>query len=170
MWYSTKKKSGKQICVLPLGLVKGESKMRCIFCGNSESKVVDSRYLKDTSIRRRRECLVCGKRFTTYETVEANPMVVTNVDNVREPFKIEKLVESISHAIYCTNVSETAEQIAGRIETKLFALQQQEITTKDIVKVALDVLFEVNAMACLVYYTQHTDCETFDDVRRFLNR
>ena len=68
--------------------------MKCIFCGNIDSKVVDSRYLKDTSIRRRRECLVCGKRFTTYETVETNPMVVTNVDNIREPFKVEKLAES----------------------------------------------------------------------------
>lgn len=144
--------------------------MRCIFCGNNESKVVDSRYLKDTSIRRRRECLACGKRFTTYETVEANPMVVTNVDNMREPFKIEKLIESVKYAIYCANVADTAEDIAGRIETKLFALQKQEITTKDIVKVALDVLFEVNAMACLVYYTQHTDCETFDDVRNFLSK
>ena len=67
--------------------------MKCIFCGNSESKVVDSRYLKDSSIRRRRECLVCGKRFTTYETVETNPMVVTNADNMREPFKLEKLNE-----------------------------------------------------------------------------
>ena len=64
--------------------------MKGIFCGNTDSKVVDSRYLKDTSIRRRRECLRCGKRFTTYETVETNPMVVTNVDNVREPFKTEK--------------------------------------------------------------------------------
>ena len=69
--------------------------MKCIFCGNLDSKVVDSRYLKDTSIRRRRECIRCGKRFTTYETVETNPMVVTNVDNVREPFKVDKLTESI---------------------------------------------------------------------------
>ena len=71
--------------------------MRCIFCGNIDSKVVDSRYLKDSSIRRRRECLVCGKRFTTYETVETNPMIVTNVRNEREPFKTEKLMDSIKH-------------------------------------------------------------------------
>lgn len=144
--------------------------MRCIFCGNNESKVVDSRYLKDTSIRRRRECLRCGKRFTTYETVETNPMVVTNADNVREPFKIEKLTESIKYATYCADLSVSVEDIVSNIETKLIRLQQQEITTKDIVSVALDVLMEVNAMACLVYYTQHTSCETFDDVRRFLNR
>ncbi len=144
--------------------------MRCIFCGNSESKVVDSRYLKDSSIRRRRECLKCGKRFTTYETVESNPMVVTNAENVREPFKIEKLTESIKYATYCVDLARTIEEIVSSIETKLFALQKQEITTHDIVTVALDVLMEVSSMACLVYYTQHTDCSNFDDVRRFLNR
>ena len=144
--------------------------MRCIFCGNIDSKVVDSRYLKDTSIRRRRECLVCGKRFTTYETVETNPMVVTNVDNMREPFKIEKLTESIKYATYCVDLSVTVEDIVNKIESKLLQKQQQEISTKDIVSVALEVLMEVSAMACLVYFTQHTECEHFDDVRRFINR
>ena len=143
--------------------------MKCIFCGNSESKVVDSRYLKDTSIRRRRECLTCGKRFTTYETAETNPMVVTNADNMREPFKLSKLTESIMYATYCTNVEEISE-IVQAIEKRLLAMQQQEISTKDIVKVALEVLMEINSMACLVYFTQHTDCQTFDDVRRFINR
>jgi len=143
--------------------------MKCIFCGNNESKVVDSRYLKDTSIRRRRECLGCGKRFTTYETAETNPMVVTNVDNMREPFKTEKLTESIQYATYCTDVENVAE-IVETIEKKLFAMQQQEISTADIVKVALEVLMEVSSMACLVYYTQHTDSENFDDIRRFINR
>lgn len=144
--------------------------MKCIFCGNSDSKVVDSRYLKDSSIRRRRECLVCGKRFTTYETVESNPMVVTNVDNVREPFKVEKLKESVVYATYCAELSVDVDTIVSKIENQLFALQRQEITTKDIVRVALDVLLEVNSMACLVYFTQHTDCANFDDVRRFINR
>lgn len=144
--------------------------MRCIFCGNNESKVVDSRYLKDTSIRRRRECLACGKRFTTYETVETNPMVVTNVDNMREPFKLEKLLESVEYATYCKTLSISNLDIAKRIEERLLKLQMQEITTKDIVSIALDVLMEIDAMACLVYYTQHTECDSFDGVRRFINR
>ncbi|MBQ8615865.1 MAG: transcriptional repressor NrdR [Clostridia bacterium] len=144
--------------------------MRCIFCGNIDSKVVDSRYLKDTSIRRRRECLVCGKRFTTYETVETNPMVVTNVRNEREPFKTDKLMESIKHATYCVDMEYPIEDIVIKIESELLKKQQQEISTRDIVAVALGVLMEVSAMACLVYYTQHTECETFDDVRKFINR
>ena len=132
--------------------------------------MVDSRYLKDTSIRRRRECLRCGKRFTTYETVETNPMIVTNVDNMREPFKFEKLLESIKYATYCVDMDKTNDEIASKIESRLLSLQQQEISTKDIVKIALDVLLEVSAMACLVYYTQHTDCDNFDGIRRFINR
>ncbi len=144
--------------------------MKCIFCGNPNSKVVDSRYLKDTSIRRRRECLNCGKRFTTYESVENNPMIVTNSDNIREPFKLEKLTESIRYATYCEDISKSVEEIVAEIENRLFALQRQEIATSDIVTIALDVLMEVNSMSCLVYYTQHTDCDNFDAVRRFLNR
>ena len=144
--------------------------MKCIFCGNTDSKVIDSRYLKDTSIRRRRECLRCGKRFTTYETVETNPMVVTNADNMREPFKIEKLTESIQYATYCADLSVEVEQIVSNIEKRLLKLEKQEISTKDIVNVALDELMAVNSMACLVYYTQHTNCNTFDSVRMFINR
>ena len=144
--------------------------MKCIFCGYNDSKVVDSRYLKDTSIRRRRECLTCGKRFTTYETVETNPMVVTNVENMREPFKREKLEESIKYATYCADLPVAVEDIVNKIETNLLKMQKQEISTRDIVVVSLDVLMELNTMACLVYYTQHTECDSFDDVRKFINR
>lgn len=142
--------------------------MRCVFCGCNDSKVVDSRYLKDTSIRRRRECIECGKRFTTYETVETNPMIVTNVFNEREPFKLEKLVESLRYATYCQGVEEI-QGLAENIESALLLEGNQEITTKDIVRVAIDKLSEVDNISALVYYTQHTDCSTLEDVRRFIN-
>ena len=142
--------------------------MKCVFCNCSESKVVDSRYLKDTAIRRRRECINCGKRFTTYETVETNPMVVTNVLNEREPFKIEKLTESLRYATYCQDVVDVAE-LADNIEKALLGLNSQDITTSDIVKVALDKLMGVDTVSALVYYTQHTDCNSFEDVRKFIN-
>ena len=142
--------------------------MKCVFCGGAESKVVDSRYLKDTSIRRRRECIRCGKRFTTYETVETNPMIVTNVFNEREPFKIEKLIESLKYATYCQNVTDI-DNLAEKIEQSLLALNSQEITTNEIVKVAINKLTEVDTISALVYYTQHTDCNSFDDVRKFIN-
>jgi len=142
--------------------------MKCVFCGCKDNKVVDSRYLKDTAIRRRRECINCGKRFTTYETVETSPMIVTNVFNEREPFKIEKLIESLNYATYCQNVSDVQE-LADSIERELLLLNSQEITTLDIVKVAIDKLVEVDTVSALVYYTQHTDCASFDDVRKFIN-
>lgn len=142
--------------------------MKCIFCGCDDSKVVDSRDLKDSAIRRRRECLNCGKRYTTYEMVETNPMVVTNVNNEREPFKLEKLVESLEHAFYCTDSYSSVGALALDIERELLALNQQEITTMDIVKISISKIKELNELACLVYYTQHTDCSSLNDVRRFL--
>ena len=66
--------------------------------------------------------------------------------------------------------SRKIKDVVNKIESNLLKLQKQEISTKDIVTVALEVLMEVSAMACLVYFTQHTECETFDDVRRFINR
>lgn len=142
--------------------------MKCVFCGCKDNKVVDSRYLKDTAIRRRRECVNCGKRFTTYETVETSPMIVTNVLNEREPFKIDKLIESLKYATYCQNVSDIQE-LADSIERDLLMLNSQEITTTDIVKVAIDKISEVDNISALVYYTQHTDCSSFEDVRKFIN-
>ncbi len=144
--------------------------MKCVFCGNKESKVVDSRYLKDSTIRRRRECLKCGKRFTTHEVFESNPMIVTNADNMREPFNSEKLRDSLKYACYCTSIEENVNTLSAEVESKLLLLQQQEISTADIVNVALEVLMQYDAMACLVYYSQHTSSSTFDDIRQFLNK
>ena len=142
--------------------------MKCIFCGCEDSKVVDSRDLKDSAIRRRRECLNCGKRYTTYETVETNPMIVTNVDNEREPFKFDKLFESLEYALYCSNSSDKAGELALEIEKKLLGLNKQEITTMDIVKVAVETLKVVDELGCLVYYIQHSDMQSMNDVRNFL--
>ena len=143
--------------------------MKCVFCGCSESKVVDSRYLKDTAIRRRRECVQCGKRFTTYETVESSPMVVTNVNNEREPFKIEKLIESLRYATYCRDTV-AVEEVAEQVEKSLLALGEQEISTMDIVKCTVQALRELDSIVALVYFTQHTDCDGFDSIRIFMNR
>ena len=142
--------------------------MKCVFCGCSDSKVVDSRYLKDTAIRRRRECVKCGKRFTTYETVETNPMIVTNVYNEREPFKLEKLTESLRYATYCRDGVDV-DMLALKIEKALLVLNSQEISAKDIVAKAIEALMELDTVSALVYYTQHTDCKGFEDVTKFIN-
>ena len=73
--------------------------MKCIFCGNSESKVIDSRNSdENNSIRRRRECLNCGKRFTTYETIETTPILVIKNDNSRQAFNSDKIKRGIIRA------------------------------------------------------------------------
>ena len=145
--------------------------MKCVFCGSTDNKVVDSRYLKDSSIRRRRKCLNCGMKFTTYETVEKSPLVVLNVFNEREPFKFEKLLESINTAAYCRDlVGKTSEEICSEIEKKLLALKKQEITTAEIVDVALPIIKEVEPMVALVYFAQHTDCQDYNKIRIFINR
>ena len=142
--------------------------MKCIFCGNNESKVVDSRDLKDSAIRRRRQCLNCGKRYTTYEMIESNPIIVTNVHNEREPFRLEKLVESLEYAFYCCEVDVNVASLALDIEKQLLGLNKQEISTLEIVKVAINLIKEIDELACLVYYIQHTDCSSLNDVRKFL--
>lgn len=147
----------------------GENVMKCIFCGNSSSRVVDSRYLKDTAIRRRRECRKCGKRFTTYETFEINPIVVTNVRNEREPFKLEKLTESLRYASYCRDDVDVP-SLAQEIEKQLIMLNSQDVSTKQIVEVTTDLLMQVDTISALVYHIQHTDCANFDDVREFLDK
>ena len=148
--------------------IKGDCFMKCIFCGCEDSKVVDSRDLKDSAIRRRRECLNCGKRYTTYETVESNPMFVTNTDNEREPFKLEKLYESLTYALYCTDSFDKAGELSVEIEKKLLSLDKQELSTMDIVKATVEVLKTVDEIGCLVYYCQHTNCNSLQDVREFL--
>ena len=73
--------------------------MRCLFCGNLESKVIDSRSADDgTTIRRRRECLACGKRFTTYEKIETIPIVVIKRNGMRETFNRDKVLNGILRA------------------------------------------------------------------------
>lgn len=73
--------------------------MRCIYCGSVDSKVVDSRQNEDgTSIRRRRECVVCGRRFTTYETVENTPLMVVKKDGSRQAFDVQKIKSGILKA------------------------------------------------------------------------
>ena len=73
--------------------------MRCLYCGNLESKVVDSRSTDDgTAIRRRRECLNCGRRFTTYEKIESVPIIVVKKDGSRQPYDREKLQRGIMNA------------------------------------------------------------------------
>ena len=107
--------------------------MRCIFCGNIDSKVVDSRYLKDTSIRRRRECLSCGRRCNTYETIEVTPVIVVKSNGTRERFSTTKVKNGILKACEKRPVSiADIDKLVSEIEKKVYNNLDQEISSTQI--------------------------------------
>ena len=108
--------------------------MKCPFCGYGESKVIDSRPAEEgTSIRRRRECLSCGKRFTTYETVESLPLVVVKKDGSRQSFERGKVLSGMIRACEKRPVPlAELEKIAEEIEQDLQNSMEREVSTEDI--------------------------------------
>ncbi len=108
--------------------------MKCPFCGFTESKVIDSRPAEGyTTIRRRRECLQCAKRFTTYETIESMPLVVVKRDGVRQSFDRVKLINGMVRACEKRPVPlQKLEGIADEIEQELQGKLEREVSTVEI--------------------------------------
>ena len=135
--------------------------MKCPFCGYGESKVIDSRPAEEgTSIRRRRECLSCGKRFTTYETVESLPMVVVKKDGSRQ-----KVLGGMIRACEKRPVPlAELEKIAEEIEQDLQNSMEREVSTEDIGEKVMDRLRTVDQVAYVRFasvYRQFKDIDTF---------
>ena len=103
--------------------------MRCPYCGEENTRVIDSRPADDnSSIRRRRECDECGKRFTTYEKVETIPLTVIKTDNTREQYDRRKVENGVVRACYKRPVATAdIQKVVDRIETKVFSLEEKEI-------------------------------------------
>lgn len=140
--------------------------MKCPFCGYTESKVVDSRPTEDDgSIRRRRECLACQKRFTTYEIVETVPIVVIKKDKKREPFDRNKLVNGLIKACYKRPVSfGQIEKIVDEIESELQNSLKTEFSSKHIGVLAMDRLKEIDEVSYVRFasvYREFKDVDTF---------
>ena len=140
--------------------------MKCPFCGYGESKVIDSRPAEEgTSIRRRRECLSCGKRFTTYETVESLPMVVVKKDGSRQSFDRQKVLGGMIRACEKRPVPlAELEKIASEIEQDLQNSMEREISTADIGEKVMDRLRNVDQVAYVRFasvYRQFKDIDTF---------
>ena len=114
--------------------MKGWSRMKCPFCGHDDSKVVDSRPTDEgTSIRRRRECLKCFKRFTTYETVERMPLMLVKRDGTRQPYDRQKLLGGLVKACEKRPVSlMQLEQIVDNVEQRVFSALESEVSSKTI--------------------------------------
>jgi transcriptional repressor NrdR len=123
--------------------------MKCPYCGHEEDKVVDSRSSKEgQAVRRRRECLKCGKRFTTYEYVETVPLTIVKNDERREPFEREKLLHGILSACTKRPVSrERIDEIVDKIENAVQKLSKTEVPSSEIGKMVMDELYKIDEVA-----------------------
>lgn len=142
--------------------------MKCPYCGCEESKVIDSRPTDDGErIRRRRECLKCGKRFTTYEMVESFPLMVIKRDETREPFSREKLRSGIMRACEKRPVSVgSIDKIVDSIERRLQKSLDREVPSNVIGEYAMEMLKETDEVAYVRFasvYRQFKDINTFMD-------
>ena len=140
--------------------------MKCPYCGHSESKVIDSRPAdENSSIRRRRVCLSCSKRFTTYETVESLPMVVVKKDGSRQSFDRRKVLAGMIRACEKRPVPlADLEKIAEEIEQDLQNSMEREISTEIIGERVMDRLRSVDQVAYVRFasvYRQFKDIDTF---------
>ncbi len=140
--------------------------MKCPFCGYKESKVMDSRPTEEgSSIRRRRECLNCGKRFTTYETVESMPLVVVKKDGSRQSFERRKVLNGMLRACEKRPVSmETLERLTDEIEQELQNSLEREVSTVLIGELVMEKLKAVDEVAYVRFasvYRQFKDINTF---------
>ena len=138
--------------------------MKCTFCGFDDSKVIDSRAV-DERIRRRRECLKCAKRFTTYESVETMPIIVIKKDCSRESFDRTKLINGLLRACEKRPVSlDRIEKLVDEIEADILNSLDREITSYRLGELALEKLKQVDEVAYVRFasvYRQFADIETF---------
>ena len=140
--------------------------MRCPFCANPESKVIDSRPADEgASIRRRRECLACHKRFTTYEMMESLPLMVVKKDGSRQSFDRNKVLSGLIRACEKRPVSfDTLENIVNEVEQSLQNELKQEISSAEIGELVMDKLKKVDQVAYVRFasvYRQFKDIDTF---------
>jgi transcriptional repressor NrdR len=140
--------------------------MKCPYCGFSESKVIDSRPAEEgASIRRRRECLSCSKRFTTYETVESLPMVVVKKDGSRQSFDRNKVMAGLIRACEKRPVPySTLEAMVGEIEQVLQNQMEREISSAQIGELVMERLKKIDDVSYVRFasvYRQFKDINTF---------
>lgn len=148
--------------------------MKCPYCSNPDTRVVDSRPAEDgTSIRRRRSCDACGKRFTTYEKVETIPLIIIKKDNTREQYNRRKIENGVLRACYKRPVpAEEIEQMTDRIETNIFSLEEKEVPSNVIGEMVMDELKKTDEVAYVRFasvYREFKDVNTFmDELKKIL--
>ena len=142
--------------------------MKCPFCSYTESKVVDSRPAEDSEkIRRRRECLSCGKRFTTYEAIENTPLIVVKKDHTRQIFDRDKLLRGLLRACEKRPVAlETLEGLVDSIEQTYANAMLKEVSSVELGEQVLKELKKLDKVAYIRFASVYRD---FSDVDSFLN-
>lgn len=140
--------------------------MKCPYCGNQDTRVIDSRPAEDgSSIRRRRSCDACGKRFTTYEKVETIPLIIIKKDNNREQYDRSKIEGGILRACYKRPVSVSEiQKTIDAIETEIFSREEKEIQSSEIGEIVMDKLKDLDPVAYVRFasvYREFKDVNTF---------
>ena len=142
--------------------------MKCMYCGCEDSKVIDSRSTDDgRSIRRRRECVNCGKRFTTFETIEIAPILIVKRDGTRQQYDRNKLKNGILRSCEKRPISMAQiDDIVARIEKSLYNSLEEEVTSKKISDLVMEELKQIDDVAYIRFaavYRQFKDSQTFFD-------
>ena len=147
--------------------------MKCIFCNCTESRVVDSRPTEDGAIRRRRECVGCGRRFTTYEKIETLPLLVIKKDKRREPFDAQKIRSGLVKACEKRPVAlKDIDALVRDIEMTVCNSMEQEITSQRIGEMVMDGLKQLDEVSYVRFasvYRQFKDVQSFmEELRELL--
>ncbi|MFO7915490.1 MAG: transcriptional regulator NrdR [Candidatus Krumholzibacteriales bacterium] len=142
--------------------------MRCPSCGNENDKVVDSRSTRDGSaIRRRRECVKCGHRFTTYEYIERRPVMVIKKDGNRERYSREKILEGLLKACEKRPVSMTAlEELIDEVEREMSKKVRDEIPTEELGNAIINRLAKIDQVAYVRFASVYRE---FKDISQFMD-
>ena len=150
--------------------------MKCPYCGNPDTREIDSRPAEDgSSIRRRRSCDTCGKRFTTYEKVETIPLIVIKKDNNREQYDRGKIEKGILQACYKRPVpAEVIRKTVEQIETEIFNREEKEIPSKVIGEIVMHKLKDLDEVAYVRFasvYREFKDVNTFmEELKSILDK
>lgn len=150
--------------------------MKCPFCGEENTRVIDSRPSEENSaIRRRRMCDSCGKRFTTYEKIETIPIIVIKKDNNRETYDRSKIEAAIIRACHKRSVSiNQINEMIDEIETEIFNLESKEIPSSVIGEIVMNKLKNYDSVAYVRFasvYREFKDVNTFmDEIKKLLDK
>lgn len=142
--------------------------MKCPYCNFDNSRVVDSRPSDDSaSIRRRRQCEKCNRRFTTYEKIETIPLVVIKKDNNREPYSRDKIESGVFRSCHKRPISiDQITNVVDEIENKIFGFEEKEISSSKIGEIVMDKLKNLDPVAYVRFASVYRE---FKDVGTFMN-